>query len=176
MGKDSATKFLISHMRTTGSKKMIQKGSFAYDLKCIAYRLYKGCGLQTPEFYEEDHNSRFRDIKLKNIDLTPREIWIEIGNKCRDIYPMTWVDCLFNTHNDADILVISDCRFPNEANRIHDFGGLVIRIDRPDLPHTDDAADIGLAEYDGWDYVITNDGDLNKLYKSVKEMVIHFKL
>lgn len=38
----------------------------------------------------------------------------------------------------SDIAVITDVRFENEAERIRDLGGQVWRIDRPDLPETED--------------------------------------
>ena len=39
-------------------------------------------------------------------------------------YPMTFVETVFHKHQEADILIISDCRFPNECEYIQAHGGL----------------------------------------------------
>jgi hypothetical protein len=138
----------------------------------MCHRLYGWDGLRGPEFYEEAHNAHLREEPLPTVGKTPREIWIEFGTTVgRAIYVNTWVDLLFTQHDDTDILLISDCRFPNEADRIHDFGGLIIRIDRPDVGVSHDVADEALADYKDWDAVIVNDGNLNYLYEQVMEFV-----
>ena len=78
-----------------------------------------------------------------------------------------WIDRLFAG---ARIYpwVISDVRFPNEAQAIEDRGGEVWRIERPGYgPVNDHVSEVAL---DGWDFdkTIVNDGDLDKLEHLVK--------
>lgn len=72
--------------------------------------------------------------------------------------------------------IITDCRFPNEAQAIKDKGGIVIRVNRPDysiqitevkLKHPSETS------LDNWefDYVIENNGTIEELIHKVKEML-----
>lgn len=45
-----------------------------------------------------------------------------------------WVDAAINRAHGFDKVAISDVRFPNEVEAIHDAGGMVFRINRPDRP------------------------------------------
>jgi hypothetical protein len=44
----------------------------------------------------------------------------------------TWVDQLFSTYKYDQYVVISDVRAPNEEQAIHELGGIVIRVVRPE--------------------------------------------
>jgi hypothetical protein len=67
--------------------------------------------------------------------------------------------------------IITDTRFPNEAQAIKDKGGVVIKVDRPGVSaintHTSETA------LDDWnfDYIIHNNGDINQLEEIVKEFI-----
>lgn len=66
--------------------------------------------------------------------------------------------------------VITDCRFPNEAQRVRHWGGLVVRIDRPGVGpvngHTSDSLE-GIEP----DCVIVNDGTVEDLHRKVLGLV-----
>lgn len=67
--------------------------------------------------------------------------------------------------------IITDTRFPNEAQAIKDKGGIVIRVDRPGVkPINDHPSEVGL---DSWkfDYKIANVSDLKALTGTV-EMIL----
>jgi len=67
--------------------------------------------------------------------------------------------------------IITDTRFPNEAQAIKDKGGLVIRVDRPGVkPINDHPSEIGLDDWK-FDYVINNDGTLKDLTKKIKKVL-----
>ena len=60
-------------------------------------------------------------------------------------------------------LAISDVRFPNEADAIRAFGGLVVRVERPGVgPINGHESEIALDGYD-FDLVVVNDGTLDEL-------------
>ena len=72
--------------------------------------------------------------------------------------------CKFDIHN----WIITDTRFPNEAQAIKDVGGLVIRVDRPGVkPINDHPSEIGLDDWN-FDYKIANVSDLKALTATVE--------
>jgi hypothetical protein len=77
-----------------------------------------------------------------------------------------WVDTAFKNAQ-ADKIVITDCRFPNEAAAVRERGGLVVRIHRPGVgPRNDHASETSLTDYD-FDFHIVNDGSLERFHKKV---------
>lgn len=176
VGKDTACRFLSSHIRLTQSGSNIRILGFADKLKEIANQLYYWAGLHDGEFYEIPKNEYLKDTMLPALGKSPREIWIQIGCRIRDyVYHDTWVDYLLHTAN-YGVLIIKDMRFPNEANAILRKGGHVFRIDRPDIKHTPDEADDPLENYQHWTEVIKNDGSLADLNKKIINLVEKYKL
>lgn len=83
-----------------------------------------------------------------------------------------WVDALFREHGDAPALVISDVRFPNEAQAIADRGGVLIRIERPGVgPKRTRQGLVFESEtaLDGWsfDHYLSNDGSIDDLHEKL---------
>lgn len=79
-----------------------------------------------------------------------------------------WVDALFDKYAGVENLAISDVRFPNEAQKIKDMNGYVVRIYRKGvLAANDHPSEIALA---GWNFdaFIQNDGTIDDLGKNVK--------
>lgn len=76
--------------------------------------------------------------------------------------------------------ILTDCRFPNEAQAIKDRGGIIIRVNRlfddemgytaPQHLHPSETS------LDNWnfDWVINNDGTIEDLIIKVKIMLKHF--
>jgi hypothetical protein len=132
----------------------------------------------------------------KNQPLTVRELLQKIGTDAlRDgLHPNVWVNALMaeyvcdccneypcDTINHKDTgqdigyqypnWIITDTRFPNEAQAIKDAGGIVIRVDRLQIsPINTHYSEIAL---DGWDfdYYIENSGTHNDLYDRVEEFL-----
>lgn len=66
--------------------------------------------------------------------------------------------------------IITDCRFPNEADAIKREGGYVIRIKRPFVkPVNYHQSEIALDDYN-FDYVLNNDGELKNLHIKIRYM------
>jgi hypothetical protein len=68
--------------------------------------------------------------------------------------------------------IITDVRFPNEAQAIKDRGGIIIRIERPGgESHCGGAhaSETALDDYD-FDIVINNDGTIDELIDKVKQL------
>lgn len=78
-----------------------------------------------------------------------------------------WVDAVLNKVGDDDV-VITDCRFPNEAQAVKDRGGYVVRVTRPGV----DAVNAHPSEtsLDDWpfDLTVDNSGTLEEVEGLVK--------
>lgn len=173
VGKDTAAKFAMTHLRATNKVRKVVKAGFADKLKDVCYQLYKWAGMMPGPWYEETSERRkLKEVILPKLGKSPRQIWIAFGNEVKAAaYLGTWLDYLLQG-TEADFLVVSDMRFPNEADRIRSLGGVVVKIVRPDVPHTSDAADDPLLDYPNWDHTITNvTGDFNVLHGSVVNIV-----
>lgn len=64
--------------------------------------------------------------------------------------------------------IITDCRFPNEAQAVRDRNGLIFRIERPGVTAVN--AHPSETALDGYNFddVIVNDGSIQDLYEKVK--------
>jgi len=169
VGKDTACKFLMSHLRMNTKGLAIVKGNLAYPLKQICYMAYGWAGLNGPEYYDTDEGAKYREVILPKLGKTPRQIWIEVGNKLRDVYEDTWIDLTINQSN-ADVLILGDVRYPNEVNTIRRYGGEVHKIERDAAEVSHDVADTALRDYEGWDSVLKNNGDLGDFHKEVSAL------
>lgn len=99
----------------------------------------------------------------------------------RDLFgPGFWVDALLPTFTPdgydpdvwhesflgADVCVVADVRFRNEAARVHELGGLIWKIDRDTEVSDDHVSEWGLPDAD-IDLVIDNHGTLAEFQDSV---------
>jgi len=74
----------------------------------------------------------------------------------------------------AEDIVVSDCRFPNEAELIRVLGGEVWRIERPDLesaPRKLHESETSLDKWPHFSRTIQNDGPMKDLGKKVYELI-----
>jgi hypothetical protein len=128
------------------------------------------------------------------VKLTPRKLLQLLGTEAgrQIIHPNIWVNALFADfeNNKSDWLsatnsnwIITDVRFPNEAKAIKDKGGIVIRVNRTYYtedkkyiigydPFETHPSETALDDYDGFDYVIENDGTVQDLIDKVKSLNI----
>lgn len=168
VGKDESAKFAMQYLRFTGRYKNIIKCGFADKMKDICHQLYSWADLKDRHYYDQYREER--EKILPRIGKTPRQLWIDVGMGMREIFEDTWVHFLLNAIR-ADFVVISDLRFPNEAEAIKAVGGKVIKIDRPSVPHVSDPADDPLLYYTGWSDRIINDGTLGDLNQKVTAII-----
>lgn len=165
-GKDTFANTLIGMLRIMNPELRVQRGSFAYKLKQIAFELYHWAGVMPPEYYETPEGEIARTVRLPLLasDIfpegpTPVELWINLGtNAFRDnVYPHTWRDYLLKGTQDCDVLVVTDCRFLNEASPIAQMGGTLIRMLRWGVFPRDSRADYELIRWKGWHYSLACD-------------------
>jgi len=164
---------------------------FADKLKDIACLLI-GCTRRQLE------NREFKETPLGEEwdNLTPRKLLQLLGTECgrEIIHPNIWVNALFADYvcdncgqqecptDEEDTgqmidssfpnWIITDVRFPNEAQAIKDRGGIMIRIERPGVEshcggqHPSETA---LDNYN-FDYVIENEGSIDELIQKIKQL------
>ena len=107
-----------------------------------------------------------------------REILQKIGTTARDRADEDiWVNALFGYDNEkvkgdftwtSDYWIIDDVRFPNEAKRILECNGKLIRINRPDAEDNEHIIENSLNDWQDWDLVIEN--NISKKKKRNKEL------
>lgn len=102
---------------------------------------------------------------------TPRHMLQTLGTEWgrQLVHPELWVRVCMRAADHARqngyAVVLSDVRFPNEAEALRERGGHVIEIERPDLPApTDGHASETPLPRDLIDYTVVNDGDRAQLY------------
>ena len=160
-GKDQFATFMHTFIRCTKPGLHVKRVSFADKLKDIAHQLYGWAGLY-PGVYYETHRDK-KEALLPLIGKSPRQIWIEVGNNLRNVYPKTWIDFALRGVC-ADIIIIPDVRFKNEVQAIwNQGGGVLVKINRPCIPQGTDPAEVELDDWHSWNIVINNDRDLAAL-------------
>ncbi|MGW2419791.1 deoxynucleotide monophosphate kinase family protein [Streptomyces sp. NPDC001709] len=84
-----------------------------------------------------------------------------------------WVDALFRDFTTWGATVITDVRFPNEAEAIRAHGGLVVAIERPGQEPIREAGHVSENALAGYlfDDVIRNDGTLAQLHDRVMQLI-----
>jgi len=93
-----------------------------------------------------------------------------------NLHQDVWVNALMVDYNPTLNWVITDTRFPNEAEAIKKAGGIIIRIERPGVkpvnPHPSETS------LENWkfDHVINNDGSLTDLTKKIKKVLKENKI
>ncbi|MET9862001.1 hypothetical protein ABZY93_22335 [Streptomyces smyrnaeus] len=87
-----------------------------------------------------------------------------------------WVNAVLRSYQPSENLVITDCRFPNEAREIRRRGGVIIRVTRPGVeprrtstgePH---ASDVALDDHP-FDFTIRNEGTEKELREKAASMM-----
>lgn len=154
VGKDTAARIAMKRCRET-SWHYPRHLKFSGPLKEEAYRLFEPYGMQPGDFYERPENAHLRDVVLPRLGLTPRQVWIKLGDQLRQIHEGVFVDRIpmedhfmiredqkFLQPEDRDrqqLLIFSDLRRPYEALRALSLAdkypdlceAWLVRIDRP---------------------------------------------
>lgn len=108
---------------------------------------------------------------------TNRELLQRFGTEVgRSISPTLWVDALFTSYSEDDHWIIPDVRFPSEAKAIKDRGGIIIRVDRETPFHDTHPSEVALDDYEGFDYRIDNNNDIEHLIDKVKGIMFQLNL
>ena len=155
---------------------------------------YKAAG-SSVLYATEEEIRKITSIPIK-VRLTPRLLLQLLGTEAgrQIIHPNIWLNALFADYkpysysqkicmgHDAMVhkgdlfpnWIITDCRFPNEAQAIKDRGGVVIRVKRDvcgirDIKKDLHPSETALDDYE-FDHVIDNNGSIEELVEKVKQL------
>lgn len=127
--------------------------------------------------------------------MTYREFLQKLGTEGirNGVHPNAWVNALFADYTLQDYeyhgqangqpvypnWIITDCRFPNEAQAVKERGGIVIRIDRFKIAEEGNKnlhpSETSLDDWN-FDYRISNNSTIENLIEKVREMLIKFNI
>ena len=125
VGKDTAAEYLEKSY-----PGRVKRVAFADELKNAAMAIF---GLSWEQCYGAQEIKEAVDLRYGK---SPRQILQELGEKMREIFPAIWLVRVFNETIPAlqehgyECFVISDVRYPNEADWIHKQNGIVVRVHR----------------------------------------------
>ena len=171
-GKNTCAKFFEVCVKTHWPKISVKQRSFASPLKLMAHQLYGWAGLKDEVYYE--NHQQDKEITLDAIKKSPRTVWIELGYHCRQVYDLTWVRKTLAACPE-NVTILTDLRYPNEAEYIKSIGGVLIRVTRSGLPVPTDIADTALNGYNKWDMEIQNNGSFGDLNQYITAVAEHLK-
>jgi len=91
----------------------------------------------------EEEMTGDRVLKEKGLDRwpyeSPRRLMQQVGTDLfRTLWPDVWVQAMRRhiLNHEGQFIVISDLRFPNECEAVHQLGGIVVRVVRTDQPES----------------------------------------
>lgn len=166
MGKDSAAKFLHSHLKLEHGKLKVKTIGFATRLKAICHELYGWVGVKNQQHYEDHPEDRNVIIPYLGYDVV--RLWINVGDKMREIDPYVWVHPVTKADHNCDVLIVTDVRYKSEIDAVREAGGWLYKVHNPRTPYRDSPADRDLENYMGWDKLILNDGTLSDLNDEIE--------
>lgn len=81
-----------------------------------------------------------------------------------------WVDRTLREIGRHQAVVVTDCRFPNEADAIRALGGVIVRVVRPGVsPVNGHTSETAMDAYVP-DFTIQNDGTLDELHEEIRRV------
>jgi hypothetical protein len=188
-GKDTVADYLVSigwkkKVSLAGSLKRFCSNFFGVDLSLFYSQEGKSSKLSEPIDLEpfiadiiESALGEYARIPSGGKDLvvtTPRELLQKVGtNVLRVSDPNCFVMMLEREYGDLTGYIISDVRFPNEADFVICSSGVLVRIERPGKTiSSNHLSETALDVWENWSYVLKNDTDgLDNLYKKVDFML-----
>jgi hypothetical protein len=166
VGKDTAAE----HLEKLYPGK-VKRVAFADKLKNVAMELF---GLSWDQCYGSQEIKETIDSRY---GMTPREIMQGIGEQMRQVHPEIWVDTVFNVtipqfvEQGYDCFIISDVRYPNEGDKIHEEGGVVVRVTRKGSGVTVGAShssETAMQDYQAFDYLLENDSSFGAYFEKLE--------
>lgn len=169
---------------------LVESGKEKYEEKAFAYYVKKFCseitgipmsGWETEEDKDKELGpewSVYDNLGIK-IKITRRKFMQRFGSDAitAHLHPNAWVNALFGTYNSEMKWLVTDVRFMNEVYSVQrDRPGYLIRIQRPSTDNHGDnhSSETALDKYQGWDFLIINDGTIKELKEKVR--LILFKI
>lgn len=181
VGKDTFATMLAEEMFDVAKIRFILM-AYATELK---KRLQSDFDLSYEQLWGSDKEKpdyRYKKKGFKDSYWTPREIMQFVGTDCyRSVDDLFWVKLLFRVINDNEYkhVIITDIRFPEEADPISERGGYLIKVtskrDLETINGSSHSSETSMNDYTNIDFHVRNDGSLDDL-RVVTKQVIKFIL
>lgn len=155
-GKDTFAKHMIENYGYT-------KLAFATPLKQAA------AVLLNREVWEMEGEQGFdREAMLPEWGFSTRHFLRYLGTEAMRNYQADfWIRRMRSAMAGKDKIVITDCRFENEVDLVHEFGGKVIQLYRPGCEASDHVSDLPVRS----DMGLMNGGTLEDMERAITHMV-----
>lgn len=138
--------------------------------------------------YTQDGSLRKRAEDDNRKKYTYREFLQRLGTDAirNNLHDDAWINALFVNYHSESNWIITDLRFPNEADAIKSLGGIIIRIDRPledrypeltesILDNLNHESETALDNYE-FDVIIDNNGPIGHLEISLNDYLKSIEL
>jgi len=99
-------------------------------------------------------------------------IWVD--NCLNRIHKAERQGCYMSNEPFVNNFFVTDVRFPNEAQALKENGFYLVKIERalrPQEERASHASENALNNYDNWDFVVDNNGNLENLYEQLQKIV-----
>jgi|688.fasta_scaffold00281_31 hypothetical protein len=180
-GKTICSEFLKGLLLSNGYSD-VEIYNFADPLKeDICMNMF---GLSYAQCYGEDHNkNELVDAYWEDKQLTARDLMQLIGTDLfRKLNNNIWVNALINKikKSKLQVVIVSDCRFPNEIEAIKNNGGIVFRLNRN--PHksehiSESILDACRYDWNNFNAIINNEHmTVREQYDKLKKLMLHFNV
>ena len=125
---------------------------------------------------EEQVNGGKKEVIDSYWDMTPRAILQKVGTDClRDNFDKNiWINAAHRKilSNPEKSYVLTDCRFMNETLAVKSWGGILLRIERPQAgakgTMSQHPSETEMESFKQWDHIIDNKGQsVEELFKKV---------
>jgi len=191
VGKDTFAEILAEELFNESQQKFIMM-AYAHELKLrvqkdfdLSYEQLWGDEKEIPDTRYERHffttlTGGIENIETKPVYWTPREILQFIGTECfRSVDNNFWTKALFRKIAEKEYknVIITDVRFPNEAEPITKSGGYVVKISRDSKQeiHGDShISETAMNCYENVDFNVNNSGTLDDLRVVAKQAIQFF--
>lgn len=147
---------------------------FALPLKLLAQLVY---GLTEEQCFTEEGKNSQTNVTHGMLGgavgadepMTAREVLQILGVTLREALPGIWANApfLLNYEDQVRFVIIPDVRFPDEAQRIKDSGGILIRVDRDTGVEDSHESETALDGFDDWDLIVDNNRGIEDLKQAV---------
>lgn len=141
-------------------------------------------GLTYAQCYGEDDNkNELVDAYWNNEQLTARDLMQLVGTDLfRKLNNNVWVNALMNKikKTNHQIVIVSDCRFPNEVASVKQNGGLVFRLTRN--PHesthiSESILDSHIYDWKNFDSIINNEHmTVREQFEKLKKLMLYLNI
>ena len=131
---------------------------------------------------EEQVNGDLKEVVDKRWGLTPRQFLQTVGTDlCRNTFGQdVWIKRMKmeieKKMSEKSDIIVSDIRFPNEAEAVKEMGGILIKIENPRIQKPNDSGHISekLIDQIKYDKLIINDKNtVEQYHKDIDNLLLH---